>query len=104
MGKGMFLEFPPIQNLTNLTCFSWLIVYTNLFLLSYFKVQVTWTPSSAFGCHATTMTVWWKTLRKRAKKTRDDVTFNTQYVVNTQAFIGLFFPKELFNKFGPSCK
>lgn len=87
----MFLEFPPIQNVTNLTCFSWLIVYTNLFLLSYFKVQVTWTLSSAFGCHATTMTVWWKTLRKRAKKTRDDVIFlcRGQYA----SFYWLVFPQ-----------
>lgn len=60
----------------SLACFTYLCFFTTS------SVQVRWTRSSASGCHVTTMTAWWKTIkRRRTTPRKDDIRLSRDVVL-----------------------
>jgi len=67
-----------------------------IFFCAIFSAQVTLTRSSVSGYHVTTMTAWWKTIkRKRTKPKKDDGRLSREAVLPKELNILFCDEKEL---------
>lgn len=71
------------------------IFFTYLFSFFIFSAQVTWTPSSVSGYHVTTLTGWWKTIKRRTKPRKDDERLSRDSVIPKELNILFCDEKEL---------